>query len=144
MWRAVWVAFFFASALLTGAAQAAETISASDAKQRAEAGEIVIVDVRSPAEWAQTGVPAGAAQVTIHDPQGARGFADKLSAVIAENPGRPVAFICAAGNRSTTAAAFLERMGASKVYNIKEGMMGSAAGPGWLARSLPMEKCAAC
>jgi len=34
--------------------------------------------------------------------------------------------------------------GFMQVYNVKEGMVGSAAGPGWLKRGLPVERCAQC
>ena len=38
----------------------APIISADDALRLAESGQIVLVDVRSPQEWRQTGVPSGA------------------------------------------------------------------------------------
>jgi len=34
--------------------------------------------------------------------------------------------------------------GFTQVYNVKEGMVGSTAGPGWLKRGLPVERCAQC
>jgi rhodanese-related sulfurtransferase len=38
----------------------------------------------------------------------------------------------------------LREAGFTQVYNIKEGMMGSSAGPGWIARGLPLEACGGC
>lgn len=119
-------------------------LSALDAQSRMTAGEILLVDVRSPQEWRQTGVPEGARQVTIHDPKGLPGF---VAAMIAEVDGdldAPVAMICARGNRSTVAQDALRQAGFTQVMNVREGMSGSAAGPGWLQRQLPTETCRTC
>ncbi|MDP2795785.1 MAG: hypothetical protein Q8O25_17150 [Sulfurisoma sp.] len=45
-------------------------------------------------------------------------------------------------NRTTQVARYLEAQGFTQVFNIKEGMVGSAAGPGWIRRGLPVEPCA--
>ncbi len=42
------------------------------------------------------------------------------------------------GNRTTHAQQFLKAQGFTQVYNVKEGMVGSAAGPGWIKRGLPI------
>jgi len=57
---------------------------------------------------------------------------------------RPIALICARGNRSTVASSALTQAGYTHVYNIREGMFGSPDGPGWLARGLPTDPCSAC
>jgi len=59
-----------AVALGPGVAQEAgsQVMTAEQAMQLAAAGEIVVIDVRSPQEWQQTGVPAGAQLVTILSP----------------------------------------------------------------------------
>jgi rhodanese-related sulfurtransferase len=36
---------------------------------------------------------------------------------------------------------YLQSQGFTQVYNVKEGMAGSGAGPGWLKRGLPVDKC---
>ncbi len=38
----------------------------------------------------------------------------------------------------------LQEAGFTRVYNIKEGMAGCGAGPGWIARGLPVEARAHC
>ena len=38
----------------------------------------------------------------------------------------------------------LEARGFTRVYNVKEGMVGSGAGPGWIKRGLPVEPCKQC
>ena len=56
----------------------------------------------------------------------------------------PIALICRTGNRTSQAQQFLQAQGFTRVYNVREGMAGSAAGPGWLKRELPVESCAQC
>lgn len=124
-------------------AEAAENgnISGPEALERARNGEITIVDVRSPQEWRQTGLPAGAVAVTIHDPDGIEGFVAALKRSVGNDLDQPVALICARGNRSTRAQTALREAGFTRVLNVREGMLGSASGPGWLARDLPRESC---
>ena len=123
---------------------AGELIAADQAMRLAMSGEIVVVDVRSPQEWQQTGVPAGARLVTIHQPDGLIGFIDAMGDTLGEDRDRPIALICARGNRSSVASSALAEAGYTQVYNIREGMFGSPDGPGWLARGLPTDPCGTC
>ena len=123
---------------------AGELIAADQAMRLAMSGEIVVVDVRSPQEWQQTGVPAGARLVTIHQPDGLIGFIDAMGDALGEDRDRPIALICARGNRSSVASSALAEAGYTQVYNIREGMLGSPDGPGWLARGLPTDPCGTC
>jgi rhodanese-related sulfurtransferase len=131
---------------LPAAAQDAATqlIAADQAMQLAAAHKLVVVDVRSPQEWQQTGVPAGAQLVTIHQPNGLLGFLDAINETLGPDHDQPIALICASGSRSTLASSALAEAGYTQVYNIREGMMGSQDGPGWLARGLPTEPCGKC
>ena len=131
---------------LAAAAAAGEggVIAADAAAERAAAGEILVIDVRSPQEWRQTGVAKGARRVTIHDPGGLPGFVEAVKAALGGDLGKPIAVICASGNRSTLAQRSLAKAGFTRVLNIKEGMLGGPNGPGWLRRGLPVESCGAC
>lgn len=121
-------------ALMTGGlASAADVMSADAARAAALKGEVVLVDIRTPEEWAATGVPDVAETLDL---RGA-GFVEGLRALIAANPGKPLAMICATGGRSTFATEALEKQGLP-VLNVTEGMHGSSAGPGWLKRALPV------
>lgn len=134
------VAFSVAGSARADSAKS-DNISSSEALARARRGEVTIIDVRSPQEWRQTGLPAGAKAVSIHDPDGIEGFVAALRRSVGNDLDRPVALICARGNRSTRAQNALQAAGFTQVLNIKEGMLGSASGPGWLARELPLESC---
>ena len=109
-----------------------------DALAQVKAGKLILVDVRTPAEWKQTGVAQGAALLDMQHPKGANGFMDDLLKLTKGDKNAPVALICRTGNRSTQVQRYLESQGFTRVYNITEGMAGSAAGPGWLRRGLPL------
>ncbi len=121
-----------------------DVISADEALGRAETGEVLLIDVRSPQEWRQTGVPKGAHQVTIHDPEGLAGFISAVKVEVGGDVDMTIAVICAQGNRSTLAQKALTEAGFTNILNIREGMLGSPSGPGWLSRRLPVVDCTRC
>ncbi len=115
------------------------TLDADAAWAKAQAGELLIVDVRSKQEWQATGIPKNAKPVTIHDAQGLEGFYRKLLAAVDGDKGRRIAVICASGVRSNRARRFLESKGFANIVDISEGMLGNGNAPGWLKRELPTE-----
>lgn len=129
----------FAALMLSPKFGQAEDLSAMDAYQRAKDGEITLIDVRSPTEWQQTGLPAHGEAITIHDPEGLPAFVRKIGALLGNDRSRPVALICAGGVRSGYARQLLAQAGYTEVYNVSEGMTGGRAGPGWLLRKLPTQ-----
>lgn len=114
----------------------ARKMSAEDALAAAASGEIVLIDIRQPEEWAQSGMAAGAVPLPMRDRQ----IGAKLGAILERAGDRPLAFICATGKRSAYLTEQLVRAGVPNVIDISEGMFGSAAGPGWLKRGQPVEK----
>ncbi|MFN3577604.1 MAG: rhodanese-like domain-containing protein [Tabrizicola sp.] len=112
---------------------AGPTLDAAEAYRRAEAGEVLLVDIRTPEEWARTGSPAPAHRLDMRR----QDFLAALSDLTGGDPARPIALICATGGRSARLARALEQAGFSKVFDVAEGMLGSSAGPGWIARGLP-------
>ena len=106
---------------------------------------MTLIDVRSPDEWRETGVPQGAKTVTIHHQNGMAGFVAAATRALNGKKDRPVAIICARGWRSHWAASALRDAGFSKIHNVREGMLGNPYdGPGWLRRKLPVERCKSC
>lgn len=140
--------FLVWGSILTSAAVRADNqssiISAREALAAAEAGEVTIVDVRSPMEWRITGIPDGSVPVTIHHAGGADGFVAEILEMVDGDRSRPVALICASGVRSGAAQSLLRAQGFSDVRNLAEGMQGSRAGQGWLAQGLPVQPCSSC
>lgn len=112
---------------------AGRRLNAAEAFRRAEAGEILLLDIRTPEEWARTGSPAPAHRLDMRR----KDFLAALSDLAGGDPARPIALICATGGRSARLARALEQAGFSQVFDVAEGMLGSSAGPGWIARGLP-------
>ena len=83
-----------------------------------------VIDVRERAEW-ESGTLPGALRVPYHDlcalPEGL-------------DPERPVAAICASGQRATMAASLLQRHGARDVVHVVDGGV-----PAWKRRGWPVE-----
>lgn len=124
---------------------AAQTVSAPDAATKAATGKTVIVDVRSPSEWRQTGVAMDARRVAIHDPNGVKALVADMLADLDGDKSRPVSLICASGVRSKRARHILEVNGFTHVTHIPEGMLGRpGSGPGWIKRGLPVIPCPEC
>jgi rhodanese-related sulfurtransferase len=125
-----------ALASLTSAWAGAD-MSAPDALAASQAARLMLIDVRTPGEWQQTGVPLGASRIDMNQPPA--GFLEAVLKQTKGNKNAPVALICRTGNRSTQMQGFLESQGFTHVFNVKEGMSGSGAGPGWLKRALPVQ-----
>lgn len=113
-----------------GQALAFDRISADEARKRVDAGQTVLIDVRTPAEWTETGVAPGAKAIDMSSPH----FATDLKAVIDANPGKPLTLICRSGRRSAAVAEQLEKAGMSRIADVDGGMNA------WLGKGLPVEK----
>ena len=136
MIRAVVPALAAAVVLAAPSAKAAQLVSAPDAARLSETGEIILVDIRRPQEWRESGVAEPAATVSMHD----EGFLEGLARLTGGRRDAPLAFICATGRRSSWVAQELEKRGYTNLINVREGMFGSSDGPGWLKRGLPVRK----
>ena len=114
--------------------QTAEVWSADMAADALQQDLIRMIDVRSRPEWTDTGVADGTWPISLHEDR----FAERLFAARERAEGRPVALICATGGRSGRVMRSLRQAGYSGFLDVSEGMLGSAAGPGWIARGLPV------
>ena len=111
-------------------------MTADEAHRAHQAEEIILIDIRTPEEWADGGMPAGAVPLTLQDPE----INAKLNAILTRADGRPLALICRTGGRSAWLSGRLEQAGLTDVIDVSEGVYGSDAGPGWLRRGLPVEQ----
>lgn len=114
---------------LTGA-----VIAADMAHRQVQAGAMTLVDIRRPGEWRATGSPLGAVRIDMRDDD----FTDRLQLLRTAAPDLPTALICARGVRSARLANRLTAAGLTGILDVSEGMLGSATGPGWIARGLPV------
>lgn len=115
--------------------RAGTVLAAPEALARARAGELILLDIRRPDEWEATGRPEASVALDMRRAD----FAEELARLAGGDTGRPVALICARGVRSARMANRLIEAGFADVSDVPEGMLGSASGPGWLARGLPLE-----
>jgi rhodanese-related sulfurtransferase len=132
--RRTLLATLAAFGLYPGTTIAEPTLDAETAYNRAVTGDLLLIDIRQPEEWAQTGSAKGATRLDMRSP----GFLDALAALTGGDRSRPIALICASGGRSARTARALTEAGFTSVLDVSEGMLGSSAGPGWLARGLPV------
>ncbi len=121
-----------------GAAAGGSDISVVEAHSRAQSGSLVLVDIRAPKEWAQSGVPASGQLITMYQ----RG--DKFLAALKKAAGgdtsKPVALICATGVRSLRMQSALQHAGFKNVINVLGGMFGTPKDRGWIKAGLPVSK----
>lgn len=119
-------------------------LSAPEARSRMENDGLLMLDIRRPSEWRDTGIAQGAQALTMHDPGGPPGFLQAVLEAVGNDRNRPVALICASGVRSTWAQRFLQANGFTRVDNVIEGMLGRGPAPGWIGRGLPVSPCKDC
>ncbi len=115
---------------------AAETISAPEALNRAEAGELVIIDIRRRSEWKESGIASVAIPLSMHE----KGFLEGLEKIKQENKGKQIALICATGGRTAYLQKELSQRNLGTTIDVSEGMFGNGKAPGWLKRGLPIKQ----
>ncbi len=109
-------------------------LSVQAAHQAAQSGDILLIDIRRPDEWRNTGVPEGAHPIDMRRDD----FVAALNALAQDDTSRPIALICARGVRSARLSSRLMDAGYTNLVDVPEGMLGSRAGPGWIAGGLPV------
>lgn len=113
---------------------ASDAMTPVEAHAAAASGDVLLIDIRRPEEWAQTGLGEHAVALDMRRAD----FVDALLAKVSGDVARPIALICASGVRSRHLSASLAAAGFHRVADVPEGMLGSRAGPGWLGRGLPV------
>lgn len=99
--------------------------------------QAILVDIRTPEEWKETGVAEGAHRLDMTDPF----FAAKLSRLVDGDRTKPIALICRTANRTRTVqAALMQQGGYTRVINVEGGMIGNSADKGWIAHRLPVKR----
>ena len=104
----------------------------------------VLIDVRTPEEWAQIGVPnldeigkqVRYATWTFFG-TGERNPEFLSQATDGLDPDTPLLFLCRSGARSQGAATVAEEAGFTTTYNITQGFEGGPGKVGWQPSGLP-------
>ena len=110
------------------------TMSAREAYEAARNGDIILIDIRTPGEWAKTGVPEGAKAISASDPN----FLARLNEFTGGDQKKKIAVICATGGRSGQVSQALRQYGWENVIDVSEGVMGNMSAPGWARSGLPL------
>lgn len=110
------------------------SLTVQQAHAQALAGEILLVDIRTPNEWRRTGLPEGAVPLDMRRDD----FLTALADLTEGQKDAPIALICAGGVRSARLSRQLIAAGFTHILDVGEGMNGSSAGPGWLNSKLPV------
>jgi rhodanese-related sulfurtransferase len=98
--------------------------------------KIVLIDIRRPEEWAETGVAENAHKLDMTDEL----FLSKLSKITQGNRTQPIALICRTASRTRVVQDALMQMGYSNVINVEGGMIGNDEDKGWIKHGLPLVK----
>jgi rhodanese-related sulfurtransferase len=119
---------------LAEAQTALPSLSVREAHEAAKAGKLVLVDIRTPEEWADTGVPEGAIKLDMTG----SAFEVRLAALKLDHPGKPIALICRTGNRTSTVQKKLAGRGWTNLIDVRGGLLGNPKDKGWLSENLPV------
>ena len=116
--------------------QGALLIDVREAHERSRAKEVILVDIRRPEEWADTGVAEGAIKLDMTSPV----FEARLAGLRADYPGKPIAIICRTASRTRHVQDVLGKRGWTGIVDVRGGMLGDGISKGWLDEGLPVGK----
>lgn len=111
-----------------------EIMAADAAFEAAKTGDIILVDIRRPDEWQDTGIGEGAVALDMRE----ESFVASLVSLRQSYPDTPIALICRTGNRSGYVVNALVEQGFPGLVDVSEGMVGGRNGQGWIPRNLPV------
>lgn len=117
---------FFILSLFTALAQA-EVIDINNAElDKLVKSGVPVIDIRTQAEWEDTGIISGSKLLTFFDERGRTDAPAWLNkAIPVAKPDQPVIVICRSGNRTKPVSLFMsQQAGYTKVYNVKDGIKG--------------------
>jgi len=99
------------------------TITNEEVSQKLLDSKTPIVDIRTPAEWKETGLLKGAIPIMLFDERGnynLKVFLKQLNSAV--DTTKPFAIICRTGSRTSILAQFLSKKMNYKIINLKSGM----------------------
>jgi sulfur-carrier protein adenylyltransferase/sulfurtransferase len=99
-------------------------LSVEEAKTKLEGGEVALIDVREPGEYAEGHLPGAKLMPVNSVPQRQAEFPSD----------KPLLFVCAVGQRSALAAEFAAAFGHKDLFNLEGGTVA------WREAGLPIER----
>ena len=116
-------------------------LSAVDAYEISQRGDLLILDIRPKRERDRDGAPLGVRSIPYPDNYNQR--EEFVSAVLVQTNSdrdRPIALICSRGVASRAAQNLLLRASFRAVHTIKGGFLGDEIDPGWNQWGLPVDR----
>jgi rhodanese-related sulfurtransferase len=112
-------------------AQAPTTLTAREAYEAARTGTLLLIDIRPPAEWRDTGLAQGALALDAEAPA----FEVRLAGLRLDHPAKRIALIDRSGALAASVRTKLAGRGFRDILAVRGGMLGPG---GWLAEKLPV------
>lgn len=112
-------------------AQAPTTLTAREAHDAARAGTLLLIDIRTPEEWRDTGLAQGAVALDAE----ASAFEVRLAGLRLDHRGKRIALIDRSGALAASTRDKLAGRGFRDILAVRGGMLGPG---GWLAEKLPV------
>lgn len=107
---------------------AVSLITPMEASQKLSSGELVLIDVREPNEWAADGSPYGCQRIALQNPH----FLEEVLQSTNYDKNAKIAVCCRSGMRGDKAVRLLLDAGFNDVANVEGGMVR------WLTEELPV------
>lgn len=126
MKRAIVFLVFILALIIDLKAQMVEDVDAVKFRDLISKGNMILLDVRTPGEYSR-GHIQGSTAINIAD----RDFASKVSMLQKD---KTILIYCLTGSRSSAGAAYMSRMGFTKIYNLQRGIMD------WSRQGFPVEQ----
>ncbi len=112
-------------------AQVPTTLAPREALDAARAGTLLLIDIRTPEEWRDTGLAQGAIALDVETPA----FEVRLAGLRLDHRGKRIALIDRSGALSASTRDKLAGRGFRNIVAVRGGMLGPS---GWLAEKLPV------
>ena len=100
------------------------SINVTPDRELLENSDMIIVDIRTPSEWMQTGVVPGCKTIVFFDERGgydAEGFLKQMDELGGKEAN--IGLICRTGSRTAQVANFMHQQGYVNVKNLVGGVM---------------------
>jgi rhodanese-related sulfurtransferase len=112
-------------------AQVPTILAPREALDAARAGTLLLIDIRTPAEWRDTGLAQGAIALDVETPA----FEVRLAGLRLDHRGKRIALIDRSGALAASTRDKLAGRGFRDILAVRGGMLGPG---GWLAEKLPV------
>jgi len=87
--------------------------------------KVVVIDIRTPGEWADTGIVPTSHKIMFFDPSGSydmKGWLNDISKYVKDKT-QPFVLVCRSGNRTGQVGEFLsQKLGYKKVFDLDHGI----------------------